>query len=294
MYVTRLVRGEKMKYYESFKEETSQYTVEGSLDYFNKRIRIDHYTGNVGCVVQKIEDLAEKHSFTKCIIKGKGEHVSSLLSFGYVLEATIPHYFQGHDAYFLVKYRSDERRSSMHWVKEDEIVKGVKEKEIKDKQIPEHFVLRKATEEDAEELADVFGKVFEIYPTPLNEANYIMQTMKEDTIYYVYESEGHIISTASAEMNVKEGNAELTNCATLPEYRKHGFMKSLLMKLEEDLQNRSIFCSYTIARSLSFGMNAAFHQLGYTYTGRLVNNCYIFDKLEDMNVWVKDLSRING
>ena len=37
-------------------------------------------------------------------------------------------------------------------------------------------------------------------------------------------------------MNIKEGNAELTNCATLPEYRKHGFMKSLLIKLEEELQ----------------------------------------------------------
>ena len=52
-----------------------------------------------------------------------------------------------------------------------------------------------------------------------------------------------IISTASAEMNIKEGNAELTNCATLPEYRKHGFMKSLLIKLEEELRERSIFCS---------------------------------------------------
>ena len=51
-------------------------------------------------------------------------------------------------------------------------------------------------------------------------------------------------------MNIKEGNAELTNCATLPEYRKHGFMKSLLIKLEEELQEKSIFCSYTIARSL--------------------------------------------
>lgn len=87
-----------------------------------------------------------------------------------------------------------------------------------------------------------------MYPTPLNEASYVKQTMKEDdTIYYVYEFEGKIISTASAEMNIKEGNAELTNCATLPAYRKHGFMKSLLIKLEEELQEKSIFCSYTIA-----------------------------------------------
>ncbi len=36
-----------MKYYESFREQTNCYTVEGVLDYFNKRIRVDHYTGNV-------------------------------------------------------------------------------------------------------------------------------------------------------------------------------------------------------------------------------------------------------
>ncbi|MEH7591155.1 putative beta-lysine N-acetyltransferase, partial [Bacillus toyonensis] len=34
-----------MKYYESFREQTNCHTVEGVLDYFNKRIRIDHYTG---------------------------------------------------------------------------------------------------------------------------------------------------------------------------------------------------------------------------------------------------------
>ena len=30
-----------MKYYESFREQTNCYTVEGVLDYFNKRIRVD-------------------------------------------------------------------------------------------------------------------------------------------------------------------------------------------------------------------------------------------------------------
>ncbi|HDR7295639.1 TPA: putative beta-lysine N-acetyltransferase [Bacillus cytotoxicus] len=283
-----------MNYYESFKEQTKYYTVEGVLDYFNKRVRVDHYTGNVEYIRQTIEELAKKHSFTKCIIKGKGEHVSAWLSFGFLLEATIPHYFQGHDAYFLVKYLRNERRNSIEWENEDQILNGVREKRGVDKQVPTTFILRKATEDDAEQLANVFGRVFEIYPTPLNQVDYVKQTMKEDTIYYVYELGGKIVSTASAEMNVKEGNAELTNCATLPEYRKHGFMKSLLVQLEEELRDRAIFCSYTIARSLSFGMNAAFHQLGYTYTGRLANNCYIFDKLEDMNVWVKDLSRING
>ena len=90
-----------------------------------------------------------------------------------------------------MKFNNDERRNSIHWAEEDTILSGVKAKEVKEKIVPEKFLLRKATEEDAEELAAVFGEVFEVYPTPLNEASYVKQTMKEDdTIYYVYEFEG--------------------------------------------------------------------------------------------------------
>ena len=59
-------------------------------------------------------------------------------------------------------------------------------------------------------------------------------------------------------MNIKEGNAELTNCATLPEYRKHGFMKSLLIKLEEELRERSFSAPIQLLDKLSFGMNLPF------------------------------------
>ena len=78
-----------------------------------------------------------------------------------------------------MKFNNDERRNSIHWAEEDTILSGVKAKEVKEI-VPEKFLLRKATEEDAEELAAVFGEVFEVYPTPLNEASYVKQTMKED------------------------------------------------------------------------------------------------------------------
>jgi beta-lysine N6-acetyltransferase len=68
-------------------------------------------------------------------------------------------------------------------------------------------------------------------------------------------------------------------------------MKRLLTQLEKELVKNGIYCAYSIARALSYGMNKSFYQLGYSYTGRLTNNCYIFDKIEDMNVWVKDLSK---
>ena len=101
----------------------------------------------------------------------------------------------------------------------------------------------------------------------------------------------NIVSAASAEVNSQYHNAELTDCATLTNHRKFGLMKNLLERLEAELKQNGIFCAYSIARAQSFGMNAVLHQLGYAYRGRLMNNCYIFDKLENMNMWVKDLSK---
>ena len=121
-----------MKYYESFREQTNCYTVEGVLDYFNKRIRVDHYTGNVESIIQTIDELAEKHSFTKCIIKGKGEHVSTWLSFGFCWKQRYLIIFKD-TMHTFVKYNNDERRNSMHWIEEDTILSGVKGKEIKEK-----------------------------------------------------------------------------------------------------------------------------------------------------------------
>ena len=70
----------------------------------------------------------------------------------------------------------------------------------------------------------------------------------------------------------------MTDCATLPEHRQFGLMKHLLVKLEEELLAQVIYCVYSIARALSFGMNVVLHQLQYQYRGSLANNCYIFDK----------------
>jgi hypothetical protein len=73
----------------------------------------------------------------------------------------------------------------------------------------------------------------------------------------------------------------------LPQAEGKGHMKKLLLLLEQKLRADGITCCYTIARSESFSMNKAFAQLGYTYGGRLVNNCFIYSGLEDMNIWYK-------
>ncbi|MEH6936774.1 putative beta-lysine N-acetyltransferase [Bacillus sp. JJ664] len=281
------------KYYEIIKIKHENFYFEGALDHFNERIRIDYYLGNESNLIERIEKLAKEYQYTKLIIKTRKEHLYSFLQKGYMIEALVKGYFQGSDAFFVTKYNSLDRRNSLYWSQGDDILEAVlKSDKLKGKIIPEGYHLRRADKKDAKKLANLYGQVFQVYPTPLNEAAYVEKTMDEDTIYWVYEKEGSIVSAASAEIDLAQRNAELTNCATLVDHRKHGLMKEIMKKLEQDLVSQSIYCSYTIARSLSYGMNAAFHQLGYMYTGRMTNNCYIYDKLEDMNIWVKDLSEI--
>lgn len=263
------------------------------LDRQNRRIRVDDYLGNLSCILEKAEKMAEKEKADKLIIKGRKEHFSQLLEKGYRFEAGIDGYFLGSDCFFFSKFLSNDRKSTRHWTEEDGIIKSVYNLTKTSQTIapPKAYVLKKMDESDAAGLSELYKKVFQIYPTPLNKPDYIVQTMREGTVYYGFVSDGSVVSAASAELNTFYKNAEMTDCATLKEHRKHGLMKFLLSRLEQELIENGIYCSYSIARALSFGMNAVLYQLGFAYRGRLVNNVYIYDKIENMNVWVKDLAK---
>lgn len=269
-----------------------RYVFDVFQDPYNKRMRMDDIRGNMAEALIRFEELAGEMKAEKLIIKGRKEQFPFLLEKGYQCEGMIDQYFLGSDGYFFCKYLTNERRMSEFFEKEDDIVKNVQllERSVDYIPPPVEYKLKLIEKGDAINLAKLYKTVFEIYPTPLHDPEYIRKTIDEGTIYFAFIHEGEIVSAASAEVNDHYKNAELTDCATLPEHRKYGLMKILLQKLEEQLLEQGIYCSYSIARALSFGMNAALHQLGYIYRGRLVNNCYIFDKIEDMNVWVKDLS----
>lgn len=271
-----------------------QFTLTIYNDPFNKRIRIDDVRGNVQKGLVFAEDLAMKNKVEKLIVKGRQEQMNPLLQAGFTFEGKIDRYFLGNDCYLFCKYYSANRRNSSSTVIEDDIIKkiyGEPMNEVNEK-IPESYILKKIKEEDCDLLAKLYQTVFKIYPTPLNDPNYIKQTLEDGTIYYAFFKDGMAVSAASAEINGFYQNAEITDCATLPEHRKHGLLKILITKLEEELVQGGIYCSYSLARALSYGMNKALKQLHYAYRGRLMNNCYIFEKIENMNVWVKDLSEI--
>ncbi|MDP4083571.1 MAG: putative beta-lysine N-acetyltransferase [Bacillota bacterium] len=262
------------------------------MDPFNRRLRLDDYRGNMWAIIQRLEEFAHKHHVEKAIVKGRQEDLFYFLEKGFLPEAIVDKYFLGSNAYFLSKFYAIERKKSDQWIKEDGILDSINKLSLSSESIfpPKEYVLSKVDESHASELSALYDKIFPVYPTPLRDPEYVKKTIKNGTIYYAFFYKGGMISVASAEINNFYKNAELTDCATIFEHRKHGLMKFILQELEKDLRLKGIFCSYSIARAQSFGMNAVLFQLGYRYRGRFMNNCFIYEKLENMNMWVKNLA----
>ncbi len=79
--------------------------------------------------------------------------------------------------------------------------------------------------------------------------NYILETMHSNVLYFLVEKYGKIVSLASAEMDPKNRNAEITDCLTIPSERGKGHMKELIRALEKELSERSFLISYTLCRA---------------------------------------------
>lgn len=254
-------------------------------DPFNKRIRIDDYAGplpDVFAIIQsQVADWVEK-----LIVKSRPADVPFFLAKGFLCEAFIRGYFAGTDMYFMSLYFSDERGRTEKWFAEQAIIQKLNSIQVPGDH-PNTEDVKMATVMQATALADLYQKIFPQYPTPLHDESHIKKTMQEGAVYVYLEHDGVMVSAASAEINRPFQNAELTDCATLPQAQGKGHMKKLLYFLEQYLKTNGIGCCYSIARSKSFSMNKAFAQLGYTYGGRLINNCVIYSGIEDMNVWYK-------
>lgn len=212
------------------------------------------------------------------------------LKYGYVLEALLRHFHEGEDAYIMSKFISQERFRSDHFFQEILMIEDIMEEGLAaPTDVSSDYQIRMARREDIPGLLQLYGQIFETYPSPLNERDYLETVFQKDYLYVVAEKDNQVVAAASAELFQKKRAAELTDCATEPGSRGKGLMAGILRKLQGELLSRGYICAYTMARARSFGMNRVFYQMGFSFTGRLVNNCDIFGDLEDMNIWVKKL-----
>lgn len=240
------------------------------------------------CLIQKAKD----NGYTKIFAKVPRRAVQALVDHGFSEEAAVPGFYHGEeDAVFLGLYLDPRRATAANAEEIEGNIKLALEKQKSARPLEGDCPLpmRVCVEDDAEAMSVVYKQVFPTYPFPIDQPAYLIETMRSHVAYFCCELDGKMIAIASAEMDEKGSNAEMTDFATLPESRGRGLAAHLLLRMEGEMRKRAIKTAYTIARAVSPGMNIVFAKAGYAFGGTLINNTNISGQIESMNVWYKQL-----
>lgn len=171
---------------------------------------------------------------------------------------------------------------------ENDIIHTVRTDSIHKSQcLPHEIELTILDESFAEQISQLLTQVFTSYPSPVEDPQYILTLIQDGNIFAGAFSQEKLISVAAAYPDPILNRCEMTDCATLEEYRGLSLSERLLWILEQEVQKLGSFVLYTLARAQSYGMNRVFHKLGYNYQGRLINNCDIAGSFEDMNILIR-------
>jgi putative beta-lysine N-acetyltransferase len=261
------------------------------IDCFNQRIKIISLTGKLQELLDKLDFDIEKYTLEKLFCVTNKEKLQTFKDHNFIIEAKINGLLRGKDGYFLSRFLTGERKMNMHIPEEEEALITAREylQERFSYDIEDKYIIRTGDKKDADDLSRLYDSVFETYPTPMNKADYIKYAMDSNTLFKVAIHKGCIISAASADMDKKNLNAEITDCATDHNHRQEGLMGRLIYELEKEMKKINYKVLYSIARSISPGINIVFAKHGYEYGGRLVNHCHICGQFENMNIWLKNL-----
>lgn len=243
---------------------------------------------------EKIMDLADRNAYEKICLKIPRSRAPYFLERGFSLEAAIPGLYNGREeGVFLGKFLSPRRELLENSAELERILAIAKSKSpTKDKKriVNNDNRIQKMDKAQVLEMADLYRKVFPSYPFPIDQPEYLEQTMESHIHYFGIRRQGQLVALSSAESDMEAKNVEMTDFATLPEYRGQGLAQSLLNHMEKYMSDLGFVTAYTIARAASPGMNITFSRLAYRYGGHLVNNTQISGRIESMNVWYKPLS----
>ena len=244
-------------------------------------------------IVGDLDRMARDMDFSKIFIKIPSHVKHRFTEAEYRAEAFIPKFYNGEKTIlFMAKYLKEIRSIDTQHDRVKQVIKAAKSKMAKstDVHLDSQYRFRIAEKRDIPAMVEVYKKVFETYPFPIHDPDYLAQTMDQNLIYFTIWKDAELVAISSSEMDKSGENVEMTDFATLPEMRGAGFASFLLCEMEAKMREMGIKTAYTIARALSFGMNITFAKQGYTYSGTLVNNTNIFGHLESMNVWYKSLA----
>lgn len=264
---------------------------------FSERMTVTAYRIDAGELPQfsaEIVAFARRRALSKIAWLARASEWQALLGQGFVLEAVVPHFLQGEKCFFMARFTDEDRRTTDRFVSEDRIVDQVKARAEDDDDgeapagTPPGYEVAPWEGVAAGELRRFYEEIFASYPTPLTEPGYIERQLEEGrAVGRLALHGGRIASSAAVELDLQQGNGEVTDCGTAPAHRGRGLNSFLIAQLEPEAWQRGIRCLYAMARARSYGMNLILHRGEYAFGGRLVKHSHIAGQIEDMNVWYK-------
>jgi putative beta-lysine N-acetyltransferase len=246
---------------------------------------------DVPSILPSLAQLARDKGYEKVFVKTPGRHQNVFAQAGYEQEASIPRYFRDReDAIFMATYFSSIRsRIKNRQDILDVLALAHRFEPSPSRTNDDRFQVQKCQPEDALEMSRLFKAVFTTYPFPVFDPNYLIDSANRHTAYFCIRKNNRIVSLAASEIDPVNQAAEMTDFATLAECRRQGMAGCLLKAMDTEMAQQGMQTVYSIARSLSAGMNITFVKNGYRFGGTLGNNTQIAGRIESMNIWYKHL-----
>jgi len=252
-------------------------------------------------IIYKLDKIALENRYSKIFAKISSFAKEKFIENGYTIEASIPRFHnEQEEICFMGKYFDESRRIDN---KIEDIKKilniaksktGILEKTTAECNLPKGFKYEICNESHINKIADLYRQIFDTYPFPIYNPEYIRKTMNENIIYFNIMKDDKIVAMSSSEMDLNLQIVEMTDFATLPEYQGNGFALYLLYKMENEMRRRNMKIMYTISRAASYGINIIFAKMGYKHGGTLTNNTNIsvtkmISNFESMHVWYRQI-----
>lgn len=261
------------------------------VDLTSKRVKIINNSNITTQNLRRIIHYASKQHLGKIICNCTTESSEIFSDAGFKLEGKIDGFFKGEDAFCMSYFITSAREVCSNFIEKNSLVK--KCLDVKNTFTTGHsnlhYNIRNANKNDIKEMIKLFSTVFSTYPSPIYDEEFLRETMNKKVLYKVAIYDGKIISIASADMDIENLNAEITDCATYPAYGGNGILSSIIHSLECDLKAKGFMTLYSLSRAINPSINYVLSKHNYAFTGRMVNNCNICGTFEDMNIWVKNI-----
>ena len=259
------------------------------VDYVNSLVKIVNFHNISVQSIRRLVHFASRQHLGKITCNCNIESLKNFIEAGFQLEGKIDSYFKGENAFCMSYFISRKRKLYINYSRENLILKqSLNTQNGSPYNNTLKYNIRYAEESDAKQMVELFSNIFSTYPDSLFDEEYLKETINKKVLYKVAIYNGKIISAASAYLNEENLNAEITNCATHPNYRSKGVLSSIISSLESDLKTMGYMGLYSLSRATCTGINFVLSKNNYKFRGRLINNCNIYGNFEDMNIWVKN------